>query len=181
MCQNQYYHKTVDFVNEVLQEINGVVAATMTEYFLDIEKFFLAEVERLRNRVTKWSNPDAYDKCLDDLLQHTKSSNIKKRHKKNTASPFHEKYIELYSQFLDKTEKIHKVSLKWMCINAIKIFNAKKLENQYKWGTNSFKACLDCMMIFIKRKNIKFRKRKCGNEQNVEECIGDFEEFINKV
>ena len=37
------------------------------------------------------------------------------------------------------------------------------------------------MRIFIKRNKIKPRKRKYGKELTAEECIGDFEEFLNKV
>jgi hypothetical protein len=33
----------------------------------------------------------------------------------------------------------------------------------------------------IKHKNIKFRKRKCGKEQTVEECVADFEKFLTYV
>jgi hypothetical protein len=37
------------------------------------------------------------------------------------------------------------------------------------------------MRRFIKRKNIKFRKRKCGKEQTAEECVADFEKFLTYV
>ena len=37
------------------------------------------------------------------------------------------------------------------------------------------------MSIFIKRKRIKYNKRKCGKYQTAEAFIGDFEEFLKKV
>ena len=77
--------------------------------------------------MSKWSKPDTYGKCVDDLLRHTKSSNQKKTHKINTASPFHEIETELHSQLVEKRKKSLKLSSQWLRINALKIFNAKKL------------------------------------------------------
>jgi hypothetical protein len=37
------------------------------------------------------------------------------------------------------------------------------------------------MRRFIQRKNIKFRKRKCGKERTAEECVADFEKFLTYV
>ena len=37
------------------------------------------------------------------------------------------------------------------------------------------------MRIFIKRKKIKFRKRKCGKEKTTEECITEIEDFMYKL
>ena len=37
------------------------------------------------------------------------------------------------------------------------------------------------MRRFINKKNIKFRKRKCGKEKTAQECIPEFEKFLEKV
>ena len=37
------------------------------------------------------------------------------------------------------------------------------------------------MLRFIKRKNIKSRKRKCGKEETAQEIIPVFEEFLHKL
>ena len=84
-------------------------------------------MERLRNRISKWSKPDAYGNVLDDILGYTKSSYGKKRQKRNTASPFNEIEIELYSRLLEESKKGQKVYALWLRINDLKIFNAKKL------------------------------------------------------
>ena len=73
------------------------------------------------------------------------------------------------------------VSLQWLWINDLKIFNTNKLENQDKWGTTYFKSSCGWMSRFIVQKNINFSKRKCGKERTAEEYIGAFEEFVNKV
>ena len=65
-------------------------------------------MERLINRMSKWSKPDTYGKCVDDLLRHTKSSNQKKTHKINTASPFHEIETELNSRFVEKGNMVRR-------------------------------------------------------------------------
>ena len=84
MLQNCSSWEKVEFVDEVLQSNNEEVVTTATEYYHDITKCVPAEVDRLRNRISKWSKSNAYGKCLDDILGHTKSSNGKKRHKRNT-------------------------------------------------------------------------------------------------
>ena len=55
------------------------------------------------------------------------------------------------------------------------------MDNQAKWGTTSFKAYCGWMSIFIKQNIIKVRKRKCGKEKTDKDCIGDYEEFINRL
>ena len=82
--------------------------------------------------MSKWSKPDAYGKCLDDILGHIKSSNGNKCHKRNISSTFNDIEKELYSQFVEKSRKGRKVSSKWLRINDLKIFNAKRLKNQAK-------------------------------------------------
>ena len=73
------------------------------------------------------------------------------------------------------------MSLQWLWINDLKIFNTNKLENQDKWGTTYFKSSCGWMSRLIGQKNINFSKRKCGKERTAEDCIVNFEEFINKV
>ena len=70
--------------------------------------------------MSKWSKPDAYGKCFDDLLGQTKSSNVKKIQKRNTASPFHDTEAELYYKFVEKRKKGHMVSSQWLRVNALK-------------------------------------------------------------
>ena len=54
-------------------------------------------------------------------------------------------------------------------------------DNQAKKVTTSFKSSCVWIGKFIKRKKIKFRRRKFGKEQTAEDCIGGFEEFLNKL
>ena len=82
---------------------------------------------------------------------------------------------------MEKIKKGQEVSSQWLRIHYLKIFNANILDNQAKWGTTSFKAYCVWMRRFIKQKNINFRESNCGKERTAEDCIGDFEEFINKV
>ena len=62
MRHNRSSQKNVEFVDEVIWEINDWVVATAIEYYCDIRKCVPIEVERLRNRIPKWINPDAYGK-----------------------------------------------------------------------------------------------------------------------
>ena len=120
MRQNWSSWKKVGFLNEIIQAIKEGLLANITEYYHDILKNVSEEVEGLRNLMSKWSKPDAYGKCFDDLLGQTKSSNVKKIQKRNTASPFHDIEAKLYYQFVEKRKKVHKVSSQWLRVNALK-------------------------------------------------------------
>ena len=63
----------------------------------------------------------------------------------------------------------------------MKIFIEMKEKDPEKWGSVEFKASYGWLRRFIDRKNIKFRKRKCGKEKTAQECIKDFEEFLEKL
>ena len=63
----------------------------------------------------------------------------------------------------------------------MKIFNAEKLAYPDRWESIEFKASFGWMRRFIRRKKIKFRKRKCGKEKTAEESIPEFEEFMEKL
>ena len=82
---------------------------------------------------------------------------------------------------MEKKNKFKKVSSQYLQINDLKIFNTNKLENQTKLGTTYLKASCGWMRIIIKQNKIKLSKRKCGKERTAEDCIVNFEEFINKV
>ena len=75
MRQNYSSRKNIEFFDELLQEINEGVVATATQYFYGINKLFPAEVQRLRNMMSKRIKTDACGKFSGDLLGHTKSSN----------------------------------------------------------------------------------------------------------
>ena len=62
MRQNQSPPQKVLFVDKVLQEIIEGLVAIATEYNRGIKKCVTLEVERLRNKISKWIKPDEYGK-----------------------------------------------------------------------------------------------------------------------
>ena len=56
-----------------------------------------------------------------------------------------------------------------------------KREDPNKWDDKEFKASKGWTRRFINRRNIKFRKRKCGKEKTAEECVTEYENFLEKL
>ena len=75
-------------------------------------------------------------------------------------SPYHDIELELSNEFVHWREKGIKASDSRICIAALRIFDAKKLADPQKWGTETFKVSHGWMRRFMSRKNIKFCKRK---------------------
>ena len=104
-----------------------------------------------------------------------------KRKHHNRKSPFQLLESRLYTKFRAMRQKSRKVSSNWIRIQAKKEFLALQAQSPAEWGKKTFRASYGWMMRFMKRKNIKYKKRKCGKEKTAEECIPEFEQHLAKV
>ena len=169
----------VEMVSEGMEENN---CPSVRSYFADVMELRIHEVEKFGNQYSKWKQPKHYENCLRDLLGLPNNGKGSSRTKcKVTLSPFHRIETELYRQFVEHRKNGKKVSASWIRINAMKIFNAEKLAHPDRWESIEFKASFGWMRRFIRRKKIKFRKRKCGKEKTAEESIPEFEGFMEKL
>ena len=171
----------VNFVEEISEAMNQDPAMNVTRYLKECLKCTDSQGEKLRNQYYSWSKHPVYESCFRDLLGMPKNSGGRSRKKGLSNSPFQEIEVDLYRKFVEHRKKGRKVSSSWIRINAMKIYNEKKAANPDKWESKPFKASFGWMRRFIKRKAIKFRKRKCGKEKTAEECITEFENFMHTL
>ena len=172
----------VNFVDEISEALNHDCDMNVTKYLREYMKCTESQVEKLRNQYYSWSKKATYESSLRSLLGMPLNNMGKARNRKGTsASPFQDIEVDLYKQFVEQRKKGRKVSASWIRITAKKIYNAKKATNPEKWESKPFQASAGWMRRFIKRKKIKFLKRKCGKEKTAEECITEFEDFMYKL
>jgi len=171
----------VNFVDEISEAINQDPDMNVTRYLKECIKCTDSQAEKLRNQFYTWSKDTVYEPCLRDLLGLSKKSGGRSRRKRISKSPFQEIEVDLYKRFVDHRGKGRKVSSSWIRINAKKIYNEKKAANPQRWESKPFKASFGWMRRFMKRKNIKFRQRKCEKEKTAAECITEFESFMHAL
>ena len=169
-------------MDEISEALNHDCDMNVTKYLREYMKCTESQVEKLRNQYYSWSKKATYESSLRSLLGMPLNNMGKARNRKGTsASPFQDIEVDLYKQFVEQRKKGRKVSASWIRITAKKIYNAKKATNPEKWESKPFQASAGWMRRFIKRKKIKFLKRKCGKEKTAEECITEFEDFMYKL
>jgi len=96
------------------------------------------------------------------------------------GSPFQEVEANLYKAFELKRRKGHKVSNKWIRIEALRQF--KSLQDDSKLPPDlQFKASYGWCRRFMNRRGIKYRKRKSGKSKSANEHIPKFEEFLARL
>jgi hypothetical protein len=171
----------VDSVNQYLNEFVGENGRTVANYFSEVKQCRPNEVQEQCNRFYKWRKEEVYGNCLREILQIKKNQTGSKKKSRSLSSPFQEIETELYAKILDFRKKARRISSNWIRIEGRKIFQAKQIDDPGKWGGKSFKASYGWMRRFMARKKMKHRKRKNGKEKTAEECVGDFEKFLEKL
>ena len=171
----------VESVNEYLNEYAIENERTVTKYFSDVMKCRPNELQQMCNRFYKWRKHDAYERCLREVLNLKKNQDGSKRKGTNRASPFQEIETELYAKIVEFRRNGRKISANWIRINARKIFIEKQNNNPGRWGNIEFQASYGWMRRFMARRNMKYKKRKNGKEKTAEECVAEFEIFLEKL
>ena len=96
------------------------------------------------------------------------------------SSPFQELEAHLYKAFQLKRRKGHKVSHKWIRIEALRQFKSLQDEGKYPLDLQ-FNASYGWGRRFMNRRGIKFRKRKSGKSKSPNEHIPKFEDFLARL
>ena len=163
----------IKLVDDVEEGFECGVAKTPIEFFR-LTLLPEQEAQYRANQYYKWSKPDVYGGLLDEVV-HSKRKAVR------IKSPFHEVEVDLYEKMRTMRKRGLKVSSKWIQINALKIFGELKTRDAAKWRDVNFKASRGWASRFMKRKKIKFRKRKCGKEISAQECVPAIELFLTNI
>ena len=101
-------------------------------------------------------------------------SQRRKRRRTNRHSPFQALEAKLYRKFQEIRSKDRKVSSTWITASEKKIFVELQEKEPDEWETKEFKVSHGCLVRSVVRKQIKFKKRKCGKEKSAQESIPKF-------
>ena len=170
----------MNFIEEVeeLMQSNGL--SNPIEVFRDIKKDNIRTATMLAQQYHKWTKNEVYKKTIDACWNNTDSA-AGHRKRLNTSkheSPFLDVEALLYRLILDRRKNANKVSTSFIRITALSLFAKCKEEKPDKWKGISFKASRGWMCRFLKRRKLKFRKRKSGKEHTVEELLPAYKKFL---
>ena len=161
----------VMLVDEVYGAIeDGCLSAT--SYFQE-RGFNYFDVRRKANNFNKWKLDNVYGPALQEIVLGKDRGNAKKK-KCNRNSPFQQLEVILYQKFQEMRRNDRKVSSNFLTVRAKQIFLELQASEPDKWGTKEFKASRGWLKRFMARKQIKFKKRKCGKEKTAQESIPEF-------
>ena len=171
----------IEEVAEALDSSDGSIK-TAIDYFRDVKRDSVRTTEKLSADYRRWSKKSVHKKLLEQCLGETKNDMKKYKSSKRMniirQSPFHEIEIVLYDRMVVKRKAGHKVTSLYLRTDALKILAELKESKPEIWESRGFKASTGWLRRFIKRKNIKFRKRKCGKKQTAEEQKPEFLKFL---
>ena len=142
--------------------------------------FHPGEVQKWKVNISKWQSANVVGLIADKLYPSLyKTCRVKK-----LQSPYSEMEAALYLRIKEHRSKARKVSKKWICLTAKKIMRDLDAKN----GTSravKFGASNGWFNRFLKRKQIKFRKRKSGKKKstddNLQSITNWFTYFRHKV
>ena len=134
-------------------------------------------MSKLALRYYTWNKKKSYEDTIRDLLNLPKYDNGSKGIRNVIFKfPSHDMETKLCANFKEMKAKGRNVSSNWLRLQRKRIFQEMKRNNLNLWKNQDFKGYYGWMRRFIKRKNIKFRKRKCG-KKTATECVQDFDLF----
>ena len=123
-------------------------------------------MSKLALRYYTWNKKKSYEDTIRDLLNLPKYDNGSKGIRNVIFKfPSHDMETKLCANFKEMKAKGRNVSSNWLRLQRKRIFQEMKRNNLNLCRNEDFKGSYGWMRQFIKRKNIKFRKRKYGKEK----------------
>ena len=98
-----------------------------------------------------------------------------------TRSPYHHMENLLYSEIVKKRKNGHRVSNTFIRLRAIVIFKELKEQGVSGYLTTEFKASNGWRTNFIKRRQLKYRRRKSGKKFSANEHISKYIDFLQRL
>ena len=134
-CTCRSSRRKFDWENEVDETMNQhPEILTIEEHCREKLQWLDQEAMKLSNNYCSWRKRDVCRECLRDVLGLAKNKirSLAKRSKAALKSPYHEIETASCSEFKNHRKKGRNFPSSWIYINAMKIYNAKKLQNHRK-------------------------------------------------
>ena len=124
----------------------------------------------------KWNKPAFWEKMVAIIL----GNNFAARGK-FTCSPYHQLESLLYEEICDKRKHGHRVSNTFICIRALSLFQQLKDKGVPSYQDMKFKASNGWRSNFIKRRNLKYRRRKSGKTFSANKHLDQYVNFLQRL
>ena len=147
---------------------------TPTHYFYHVYENH-DEAHKFVGLYGKWNKPDHRLKMINEILG--KNFAMKAR---QTRSPYHQMENKLYGEIVKKRKSGHRVSNTFIRLRALHIFNFLEEQGNPAYQT-SFKASNGWRTNFIRRRNLKYRRRKSGKTSSADKHIPKFLSFLSRL
>ena len=121
----------------------------------------------------KWSKPAYREKVVGIIL----GNNFAARGK-FTRSPYHQLESLLYEEILNKRKNGHRISNTFIRIRALSLFQQLKDESVPGYQDLKFKASNGWRSNFIKRRKLKYRRRKSGKRFSANKHVQTYQNFL---
>ena len=124
----------------------------------------------------KWTKPEQRERMVGVILGKNFASKGK-----FTRSPFHHLETILYNDILTKRKSGHRVSNTFIRIRALAIFKELKEQGVQGYNTMTFKASNGWRTNFIKRRKLKYRRKKSGKLFSANDHIPKYLDFLKTL
>ena len=165
----------VEMCNDAIASDDIPTITTATQYF----HYYYANHDIAHKWICqygKWNKKEHRVRMVDEILGKNFAS--KARH---TRSPFHHMESLLYSEILSKRKLGHRVSNTFIRIRSICIFNRLQEEGVPVYKDASFKSSNGWRTNFIRRRNLKYRRRKSGKTFSADRHLPQYLDFLQRL
>ena len=124
----------------------------------------------------KWNRPKHRERMVDSILGKNFASIGRK-----TRSPYHHMENVLYADIVKKRKSGHHVSNTFIRIRAIVLLKQMQEEGIPAYQNTEFKASNGWRTRFIRRRKLKYRRRKCGKQKSANSHVPQFLDFLQRL
>lgn len=124
----------------------------------------------------KWTKPDHRARMVQAILGNDFGSIGK-----TTRSAYHKMENLLYNDIIDKRKKGHRVSNTFIRLRALQLHNELERTGDPIYTERPFKASNGWRTNFIKRRSLKYKKRKSGKKHSADDHLEQFLIFLSRV
>ena len=124
----------------------------------------------------KWTKPDHRARMVQAIL-----GNDFESIGKTTRSAYHKMENLLYNDIIDKRKKGHRVSNTFIRLRALQLHNELERTGDPIYTERPFKASNGWRTNFIKRRSLKYKKRKSGKKHSADDHLEQFLIFLSRV
>ena len=165
----------VEMCDEAISSDDYPTITSPTQYF----QYYYRNEDAAHKWVSsygKWTKREHRERMVAEILGKNFASKGK-----FTRSPFHRLESTLYNEILTKRKSGHRVSNTFIRIRALTIFKDLQEQGVADYKNATFKASNGWRTNFIKRRKLKYRRRKSGKTFSADSHLPKYLDFLKTL